>query len=47
MPGLTFERASELLHTTTTEPHLPAEFVLSDPEKHTYRCAYCDSEYHR
>ena len=32
---------------TTTEPHLPAEFVLSDPEKHTYRCAYCDSEYHR
>lgn len=31
----------------TTEPHLPAEFVLSDPEKHTYRCAYCDSEYHR
>lgn len=22
MPGLTFERASELLHTTTTEPHL-------------------------
>ena len=32
---------------TTTEPHLPAEFVLSDPEKHTYRCAYCESEYHR
>lgn len=32
---------------TTTEPHLPAEFVLSDPEKHTYRCAYCDSKYHR
>ena len=32
---------------TTTEPHLPAEFVLSDPEKPTYRCAYCDSEYHR
>ena len=32
---------------TATEPHLPAEFVLSDPEKHTYRCAYCDSEYHR
>ena len=32
---------------TTTEPHLPAEFVLSDQEKHTYRCAYCDSEYHR
>ena len=32
---------------TTSEPHLPAEFVLSDPEKHTYRCAYCDSEYHR
>ena len=32
---------------TTTEPHPPAEFVLSDPEKHTYRCAYCDSEYHR
>ena len=32
---------------TTTEPHLPAEFVLSDPEKHTYRCAYCDSEHHR
>ena len=32
---------------TTTEPHLPAEFVLSDPEKNTYRCAYCDSEYHR
>ena len=32
---------------TTVEPHLPAEFVLSDPEKRTYRCAYCDSEYHR
>ena len=28
---------------TTTEPHLPAEFVLSDPEKHTYRCAYCET----
>lgn len=32
---------------TTVEPHLPSEFVLSDPEKRTYRCAYCDSEYHR
>ena len=32
---------------TTTEPHLPAEFVLSDPEKHTYRCAYCDTEKQR
>ena len=32
---------------TTTQPHLSAELVLSDPEKHTYRCAYCDSEYHR
>ena len=32
---------------TTVEPHLPAEFVLSDPDKRTYRCAYCDSEYHR
>ena len=32
---------------TTVEAQLPAEFLLSDPEKRSYRCAYCDSEYHR
>ena len=28
---------------TVTEPQLDAIFVLSDAEKHTYRCAYCDT----
>lgn len=32
---------------TTAEAHLPAEFLLTDPEKRTYCCAYCDTEYHR
>ena len=32
---------------TADERQLPAEFLLSDPEKRTYRCAYCDTEYHR
>ena len=30
--------------TTVAEPQLDAIFLLSDPEKHTYRCAYCDTE---
>ena len=29
---------------TAVEPQLDAIFLLSDPEKHTYRCAYCDAE---
>ena len=28
---------------TVSEPQLDAIFVLSDAEKHTYRCAYCDT----
>lgn len=32
---------------TTAEPQLPAEFLLCDPEKRIYRCAYCESEYHK
>ena len=28
---------------TMAEPQLDAIFVLSDAEKHTYRCAYCDT----
>ncbi len=32
---------------TTAEEHLPSEFLLTDPEKRTYCCAYCDTEYHR
>ena len=28
---------------TVSEPQLDAIFLLSDPEKHTYRCAYCDT----
>ncbi|MDY5612405.1 aspartate carbamoyltransferase regulatory subunit [Dysosmobacter sp.] len=28
---------------TVSEPQLNAIFVLSDAEKHTYRCAYCDT----
>ena len=28
---------------TVAEPQLDAIFLLSDPEKHTYRCAYCDT----
>ena len=28
---------------TTAESQLDAIFLLSDPEKHTYRCAYCES----
>ena len=30
---------------TVSEPQLDAIFKLSNPSKHTYRCAYCDSEY--
>ena len=30
---------------TVSESQLDAIFVLSDAEKHTYRCAYCDTEY--
>jgi len=29
---------------TTSETQLDAIFLLSDPEKHTYRCAYCEAE---
>lgn len=32
---------------TVADPQLDAIFVLSDPEKHTYRCAYCDTEKQR
>ena len=28
---------------TAAEPQLDAIFLLSDPEKHVYRCAYCDT----
>lgn len=28
---------------TTSEEQLDAIFLLSDPERHTYRCAYCDT----
>ena len=28
---------------TVAEPQLDAVFLLSDPEKHVYRCAYCDT----
>ena len=28
---------------TVSEPQLDAIFLLSDAEKHTYRCAYCDT----
>ena len=30
---------------TVSEPQLDAIFLLSDEDKHTYRCAYCDTEY--
>ena len=29
---------------TVSESQLDAIFLLNDPEKHTYRCAYCDTE---
>ena len=32
---------------TVSEPQLDAIFLLSDPAKHTYRCAYCDTEKRR
>ena len=28
---------------TSSEPQLDAVFLLSDPEQHIYRCAYCDT----
>ena len=28
---------------TVSEPQLDAIFLLSDAEKHTYRCAYCEA----
>ena len=28
---------------TTAEPQLDAVFLLSDPGRHTYRCAYCET----
>lgn len=32
---------------TAAEPQLDAIFLLSDPDRHTYRCAYCDAEKQR
>jgi len=32
---------------TVAEPQLDAIFLLNDPERHTYRCAYCDTEKRR
>ena len=32
---------------TTAEHQLPSEFLLTNPEKRTYCCAYCETEYHR
>ena len=32
---------------TVAEPQLDAIFLLSDEDKHTYRCAYCDTEKRR
>ena len=32
---------------TVSEPQLDAIFKLSNPSKQTYRCAYCDSEFHQ
>ena len=29
---------------TMAEPQLDAVFFLSDPDRHTYRCAYCETE---
>ena len=29
---------------TSVEQELPQEFVLTDREKHTYRCIYCESK---
>ena len=29
---------------TMAEPQLDAVFLLSDPGRHTYRCAYCETE---
>ena len=29
---------------TVSEPQLDAIFLLNDKDKHTYRCAYCDTE---
>lgn len=32
---------------TVSEPQLDAIYLLSDREKHSYRCAYCETEYHK
>ncbi|MEG1593736.1 MAG: aspartate carbamoyltransferase regulatory subunit [Oscillibacter sp.] len=32
---------------TVAEPQLDSIFLLSDPGKHTYRCAYCEAEKQR
>lgn len=32
---------------TTAERQLDAIFLLSDRDKHSYRCAYCETEYHK
>lgn len=32
---------------TSVEPALDAIFLLSDPQKRSYRCAYCETEHRR
>ena len=29
---------------TSVEQELPQEFILTNPEKHTYRCIYCETQ---
>lgn len=47
------ERLSGVIHCknprciTAAEPQLESVFLLSDPAKHTYRCAYCEAEKQR
>ena len=43
------QRLTNIIHCknprciTVSEPQLDAIFLLSDAEKHTYRCAYCET----
>jgi len=32
---------------TVSEPQLDAIYLLADRDKHSYRCAYCDTPYHK
>ena len=47
------ERLVNIIHCknprciTVAEPQLDAIFLLSDRERHTYRCAYCEAEKQR